>query len=144
MSISLPTPQHASRCRHSLQITRHTLSLPTYPHRSERILYAQIGGAQGLVGALLTALKQLLPDLETPVPRLRAKDLPFLFALSAVVFGVVFDALDEVPFAVLGVVVAWGYLRFFQEQRDGSLGDRSEGFSFLSFFPRMLQPLVCL
>lgn len=84
------------------------------------------------------------PPPPTPIlhPPTRTQDLPLLFVAAACASGALLDAADEVPFAVLGVACAWGYLRFFQEQRDGTRGDRSDAFSLSSFFPRALQPMA--
>jgi hypothetical protein len=45
---------------------------------------------------------------------------------------------ESLPFTFFGVIFGWIYLRFFQV-RDGAVGDRSEAFSFASFFPEPLQ-----
>ena len=41
----------------------------------------------------------------------------------------------EFLFCVLGFLVSWIYLRYFKKYDSSSIGDRSESFSFVSFFP---------
>lgn len=62
--------------------------------------------------------------------------------VTAVGAGAALDAWDEVPFAVLGVLSAWAYLRFLQEQPDGTRGDGRDSFALSSFFPRVMQPMA--
>lgn len=41
-----------------------------------------------------------------------------------------------------GLLVAWVYLRFYQRHPNGSKGDSAESFSFSSFFPSIVQPVI--
>jgi hypothetical protein len=41
-----------------------------------------------------------------------------------------------------GVMVSWIYLRFFEKQESGHRGDMSVEFSFATFFPELLHPIV--
>ncbi|KAJ3016006.1 hypothetical protein HKX48_004262 [Thoreauomyces humboldtii] len=67
--------------------------------------------------------------------------LPSLYlALNIVLF--ILRIIHVHFFIVLfGTLVAWLYTRFFKRQ-DGIKGDRSETFSFASFFPDFLQPAI--
>ena len=44
--------------------------------------------------------------------------------------------------ALSGTTTAWIYLRFYQKRDQGLRGDMSEGFSFATFFPELLHPLL--
>ena len=105
--------------------------------------------AQGVVGALLTALKQLLPEqpmLPVFFPAaqpgaLRARHAPLAFLLAACAVAAAAGAADEVPFVFGGVGFGWAYLRFFQVRPGIAAcpgdppGDRSEAMSAASFLP---------
>jgi hypothetical protein len=46
-----------------------------------------------------------------------------------------------VVMAAHGVMWSWVYLRFYQV-KDGSVGDAAESFTFVDFFPQLIQPVV--
>ena len=48
------------------------------------------------------------------------------------------NRLDKVLLTLYGFIISWTYLRFVKEQ-NGVRGDRSEEFSFVSFFPEILK-----
>jgi hypothetical protein len=99
------------------------------------------------------AYKQLVPEHRILIAgfiSFRTKVLPIM-ALSVIgVLVTVMGLVESDPYPIFyyffvtylqgwsGMLGAWGYLRFYQ-RRDGILGDRSETFSILSFFPESWQ-----
>lgn len=43
-----------------------------------------------------------------------------------------------------GLIVSWTYLRFYQRHSNGSRGDSADNFTFASFFPAVLQPIISI
>lgn len=43
-----------------------------------------------------------------------------------------------------GLIVSWVYLRFYQRHSNGSRGDSADSFTFASFFPAILQPIISI
>jgi len=41
-----------------------------------------------------------------------------------------------------GIIISWTYLRFFQSHQNGTKGDMSASFSFASFFPSIISPII--
>jgi hypothetical protein len=68
---------------------------------------------------------------------LAPQHLPFLW-LSVVAVGRVVGLqafTRDFPFVFWAFVISWAYLRFHQPNPDGSLGDISEDFAFVTLFP---------
>lgn len=61
--------------------------------------------------------------------------------LSNILFAILGLPGTSLPFVVYGALVSWVYLRFFQ-RRDGFIGDSSESFSFIMFFPEFMHPFL--
>ena len=115
--------------------------------------FTPIYGFNCVIFGFLVAYKQLVPEHRLLIGgyiSFRTKVLPIL-AISGIGFMTSFFAvLDSPPFSTFyyylvnyyqgwcGILGSWGYLRFYQ-RRDGILGDRSETFSILSFFPESTQ-----
>ncbi|GBG91272.1 hypothetical protein CBR_g52157 [Chara braunii] len=118
-----------------------------YITQKEHFLYDKISGFHGVVAGFLVALKQLMPDQElsaVSVIKFRARWLSPIVVLLSITLCVVFgDPHAVLPFVIFGTYTSWLYLRFFQTKPEGNLkGDPSEEFSFASFFPDLLRPLV--
>jgi membrane associated rhomboid family serine protease len=91
----------------------------------------QAAGLSGVLSGLLVAYKQAIP--EHRLGPLRVKQLPFWYFVLLLALFLARVLHVAVYMAANGMAVAWVYLRFFCT-RDGR-GDRSETFSFASFFP---------
>eukprot|EP01121_Diplochlamys_sp_Union-15-3_P021714 TRINITY_DN8938_c0_g1_i2.p1 TRINITY_DN8938_c0_g1~~TRINITY_DN8938_c0_g1_i2.p1 ORF type:complete len:333 (-),score=49.91 TRINITY_DN8938_c0_g1_i2:23-1000(-) len=91
----------------------------------------------------VVALKQLQPDTEISslsVLGLRIKHLPALLLFIQIILWLGTGSIT-ILYPLSGFIVSWVYLRWFQ-YRDGTKGDQSADFSFSSFFPEKLQPVV--
>ncbi|KAG0028531.1 hypothetical protein BGZ81_004647 [Podila clonocystis] len=113
--------------------------------RNEDILFdTQAYGLTCVISGFLIGFKQLVPDHSVTlwkVVSVRVKSLPLLFALCMMLQGFVFRSQLQLLMAIYGLFISWIYSRFFRVQ-DGIRGDRSESFSFASFFPGLLQTPV--
>lgn len=106
-------------------------------------LYIPVSGFHACIGALLVAVKHVVPDNEVTLfsgaVSFKAKQLPVIYVLTTTLFSLPFHAGLRVGcFVFFGTYSGWLYLRYF---RDGG-GDYSEEFRFASFFPQPLQPAV--
>lgn len=118
--------------------------------RLEQVLFMDTYGFGGLVAALAVGLKQHMPE-EAPiptVPSLRCKHLPLLLGVLSVAMWTVGVSSwsKDAPFVVTGIYASWWYLRFVHRNPDGSHGDVSEDFAFVTLFPppmrRYLSPVA--
>ncbi|CAO1634203.1 unnamed protein product [Sympodiomycopsis kandeliae] len=116
--------------------------------RSEIAFYGtQYHGMEALQTAYLVALAQLIPDhqvklLGDRLPSIRVRDLPMAY----VTFSNITCILGYTsPFILIqfGWLVSWVYLRFYRfNPETGTRGDRSETFTFVSWFPPFLHTPV--
>ncbi|KAF9316513.1 hypothetical protein BG003_001872 [Podila horticola] len=122
-----------------------TCLLEYFVRRNEDILFdTQAYGLTCVISGFLIGFKQLVPDHSVTlwkVVSVRVKSLPLLFALCMMLQGFVFRSQLQLLMAIYGLFISWIYSRFFRVQ-DGIRGDRSESFSFASFFPGFLQTPV--
>jgi len=105
---------------------------------------SSVHGFGGVLGAFTVAFKQQLPEhqinlLCAPV---KAKYFPGLLFVLNLIF-LVFGRYETAPFTLLGICVAWVYLRFFKISAN-TRGDWSENFEFKSFFPESLHPTISI
>ncbi|KAK9845713.1 hypothetical protein WJX81_000351 [Elliptochloris bilobata] len=113
-----------------------------------KLLYAELGGSEGIIAGCLVAVKQLMPENEVTLLgfiRFRAKLLPSLFVVLAVVAGTFLgSALSTVPFVCFGTCLSWIYLRFLQPNSELNLrGDiLNDDFRFATFFPEIMHPII--
>lgn len=111
----------------------------------EQILFdSPIHGAAAVLAAFAVVGKQLFPETSlNDFLALRLKTVPALLGslyITGALLG--FHVMRLVP-TLAGLVVAWVYLRFVQiSPSTGLKGDASDHFSFASFFPEALRPLV--
>ncbi|KAF9899204.1 hypothetical protein BX616_003175, partial [Lobosporangium transversale] len=101
-------------------------------------------GLTAVMAGFLVGFKQLVPEhLVTVwgVFSVRVKTLPILFAGFMVFESLITHSQIQLILAIYGLYISWVYSRFFKTQ-DGIQGDRSETFSFASFFPEAAQPPV--
>lgn len=114
-------------------------------------------GLSPLIGAFTVAYKQLIPEhavsLLNGILAFRVKYVPGILLLSysillllhlfpmVVFLSYAARALPEYFLLFFGMLSSWIWLRFVRVS-DGIQGDRSEGFSFASFWPEPLHPVV--
>ncbi|CAD6194163.1 unnamed protein product [Caenorhabditis auriculariae] len=111
------------------------------------LLYDEpVVGLVPVCAAVLVLIKQFLPDtifFGTPLGRVKYTHLPFLaIVLSAVAsFTRICNYVTSLQ-CLIGVQVAWTYLRFFNpNEMDAAVGDGSEHFTWASLFPSRTQPI---
>ncbi|MCO5570687.1 hypothetical protein L7F22_024414 [Adiantum nelumboides] len=112
--------------------------------RQENYLYKPLSGFHGVLAGFLVSVKQLMPDQEVTILKLRAKWVPSIFVLFTTLLGALaVDAMSFLPFVIFGTYSSWLYLRFYQRHTDSNYkGDLSGEFSFATFFPEILRPIV--
>ncbi|KAL6838271.1 hypothetical protein ACP4OV_031943 [Aristida adscensionis] len=117
-----------------------------YITQEESYLYTPLSGFYGILSGFLVGIKQILPDMELNlfVLRIKAKWIPSIVALISVAASFFLkESLFYLPVILFGIYTSWIYLRFFQKRLDAGLkGDPSEEFSFSSFFPGFLRPIL--
>jgi hypothetical protein len=74
----------------------------------------------------------------THITRSFSKTLPLIFAVYMTITSLITRSQIQLIMAIYGLFISWIYSRFFRVQ-DGIRGDRSETFSFASFFPEAAQ-----
>uniref|UniRef100_A0A0E0EFG3 BTB domain-containing protein n=1 Tax=Oryza meridionalis TaxID=40149 RepID=A0A0E0EFG3_9ORYZ len=117
-----------------------------YTTQEESYLYAPLSGFYGVLTGLLVGIKQLMSEQELNlfVLKIKAKWIPSLVALiSVIVSFFVKELVSYLPVILFGIYMSWIYLRYFQRRLETGLkGDPSEEFSFSSFFPEFLRPVL--
>ncbi|KAG0221417.1 hypothetical protein BGX31_009918 [Mortierella sp. GBA43] len=112
---------------------------------NEDVMYdTQVYGLTAVIGGFLVGFKQLVPEhLITlwGIISVRVKTLPLIFVLFMIFTSLIARSQVQLMLAIYGLFISWIYSRFFKVQ-DGFRGDRSETFSFASFFPEAAQPPV--
>lgn len=112
------------------------------------IFTISIYGFSANIAGFCVAVKQIMPDqvlFTCHGLKLQNKHIPsllFIFVSIAYIFHVV-----QFTFPVLyffGLVSSWTYLRFYQKHSNHNYGDAADSFSFASFFPEPIQPLVAI
>nr|CAD1840912.1 unnamed protein product [Ananas comosus var. bracteatus] len=113
-----------------------------YITTEERYLYTPLSGFYGVLAGFLVGIKQIMPDQE--LLKIKAKWVPSLVILFAVAISFfVAESLSYLPTLLSGFYMSWIYLRYFQKYPETSLkGDPSDEFSFSSFFPEFLRPII--
>ncbi|OAY71599.1 Rhomboid-like protein 19 [Ananas comosus] len=113
-----------------------------YITTEERYLYTPISGFYGVLAGFLVGIKQIMPDQE--LLKIKAKRVPSLVILFTVAISFfVAESLSYLPTLLSGFYMSWIYLRYFQKYPETSLkGDPSDEFSFSSFFPEFLRPII--
>ncbi|XP_042452206.1 rhomboid-like protein 19 [Zingiber officinale] len=113
-----------------------------YITRQESYLYTPFSGFYGILSGFLVGIKQILPDQE--ILKIKAKWIPTLVGLISVVTSFfTTNSVSYLPTLLFGMYMSWIYLRYFQRRVETSLkGDPSDEFSFSSFFPEFLRPIL--
>ncbi|KAL3649756.1 Rhomboid-like protein 19 [Castilleja foliolosa] len=115
-----------------------------YITRNELYLYLPISGFQGVLAGLLVGIKQIIPDQELSLSKIKAKWLPSLALLvSAVLSFFTSETTSYLPTLIFGTYIGWIYLRYWQKKPETKLrGDPSDEFAFYTFFPEFLRPVI--
>lgn len=117
-----------------------------YITQEESYLYTPVSGFYGVLSGLLVGIKQILPDQELNllVLKINAKWIPSIVAfISVAVSFFMKESMSYLPIILFGIYMSWIYLRCFQRRLEvGLKGDPSDEFSFSSFFPGFLRPIL--
>ncbi|PKA47660.1 hypothetical protein AXF42_Ash014437 [Apostasia shenzhenica] len=118
-----------------------------YITTQESYLYTPLSGFHGVLAGFLVGIKQIMPDQELGLfflLKIRAKWIPTLLALvSIAVSFFVPESASYLPTMLFGIYTGWLYLRYFQKRPETGLkGDPSDEFTFSSFFPEFLRPIL--
>lgn len=115
-----------------------------YITTQENYLYMPLSGFHGVLSGFLVGIKQIIPDQELPLLKIKAKWLPSLTVLLSI--AVSFFTLESVkylPTIIFGTYMSWIYLRYWQRKLETKLkGDPSDDFAFSTFFPELLRPVI--
>lgn len=107
-----------------------------------------IHGLAGYVAAVAVSVKQIMPDhvlLHTPLGKMRNRNVPLLVLLLSILLWLLGLLESTYPcMFTAGLMSSWIYLRFLQYHSNGTRGDLAESFTFASFFPNVLQPVVAV
>jgi len=112
---------------------------------STTLWFTPRSGFASVIAAFSVAIKQLIPESEVQFFGLsvRAKQIPTILLLINVTLFILGFPVQSLPFTCFGILASWIYLRFYQV-KETSIGDRNESFSFASFFPELLQPIILI
>ncbi|KAM7504450.1 hypothetical protein LguiB_003354 [Lonicera macranthoides] len=115
-----------------------------YITRQENYLYMPISGFHGVLSGFLVGVKQIVPDQELTLLRVKVKWLPSLtLLLSIAISFFVEDSGKYLPTLIFGTYVSWIYLRYWQTKQEMKLrGDPNDEFAFSTFFPEFLRPVI--
>ncbi|CAF3157790.1 unnamed protein product, partial [Rotaria sp. Silwood2] len=108
----------------------------------ERPIY----GLASFIGAYSVVIKQIMPDTilaTTPLCKLKQDHVPLLIVVLSTILWLVYAV--PIHFLIMlsfGIIISWTYLRFFQVHQNGTKGDMSTSFSFASFFPPPISPII--
>ncbi|KAJ3698076.1 hypothetical protein LUZ61_001781 [Rhynchospora tenuis] len=110
----------------------------------ENYLYTPLSGFHGVLSGFLVGMKQILPDQELNFLKIKAKWIPSLVAVVSIAASFfTTEAMSYLPAILFGMYSSWIYLRYFQKWPETGLkGDPSDEFSFSSFFPDFLRPVL--
>ncbi|XP_050212262.1 rhomboid-like protein 19 [Mercurialis annua] len=115
-----------------------------YVTRQENYLYMPISGFQGVLSGFLVGMKQIIPDQELSLLRIKAKWFASLVILLAIVISFFTpESATYLPTIIFGTYMSWIYLRYLQKKPESKLrGDPNDDFAFCTFFPEFLRPVV--
>ncbi|KAJ8760231.1 hypothetical protein K2173_011643 [Erythroxylum novogranatense] len=115
-----------------------------YITRQETYLYMPISGFQGVLSGFLVGMKQIIPDQELSLLRIKAKWFPSIMLLIAIALSFfTAEPVTYLPTIIFGTYLSWLYLRYLQGKPETKLrGDPSDDFAFSTFFPDFLRPVI--
>lgn len=101
-------------------------------------------GTSSLTLVMLLGLNQEWPDAN--VPYLTSYGIKFghllQAALAVVPLLAIFGHMPDIVACFVSVYASWIYLRYFCENPDGTIGDRTDAFAMLSLFPSKMRPAM--
>nr|CAG4647070.1 EOG090X06Q3 [Megafenestra aurita]SVE92404.1 EOG090X06Q3 [Megafenestra aurita] len=105
-----------------------------------------IHGLSGYIAAVSVAVKQMMPDhvvIRTPLGKMTNRNVPLCVCVLSVILYLIGLLTGAYPtMYITGVVIGWLYLRFYQRHSNGTRGDMADNFTFASFFPTVMQPVI--
>ncbi|KAJ7970431.1 rhomboid-like protein 19 [Quillaja saponaria] len=115
-----------------------------YITMQENYLYMPLCGFYGVISGLLVGIKQIIPDQELPLLKIKAKWLPSITLLLSIAISFwTLESATYLPIIIFGIYTSWIYLRYWQRKPETKLkGDPSDDFAFSSFFPEFLRPVI--
>ncbi|KAG6734501.1 hypothetical protein I3842_01G275700 [Carya illinoinensis] len=115
-----------------------------YITTQENYLYMPVSGFHGVLSGFLVGIKQIIPDQELPLLKIKAKWLPSLTLLLSVAVSLfTLESATYLPTIIFGTYMSWIYLRYWQRKLETKLkGDPSDDFAFSTFFPEFLRPVI--
>ncbi|XP_028782113.1 rhomboid-like protein 19, partial [Neltuma alba] len=117
-----------------------------YITRQEIYLYMPFSGFHGVLSGFLVGIKQMMPDQELPLLKIKVKWLPSIALLLSIALSFwTLEAVSYLPTVIFGTYISWIYLRYWQRRVETKLkGDPSDDFAFSTFFPEFLRPVIDL
>jgi len=120
----------------------------TCTKNTEFLFDSHIHGLSGYLGGICVAVRQVMPDLLIAKSRfgvLTNRDIPLTLVCATIVLSCLGLLDDTFPVMFIsGLLVSFIYLRFFQRHGSRNRGDNAENFTFASFFPRIIQPVITI
>ncbi|MCL7027844.1 hypothetical protein MKW94_005201 [Papaver nudicaule] len=115
-----------------------------YITTQENYLYRPLSGFHGVLAGFLVGIKQMFPDQEISPLKIKAKWIATLFVLPCIAVSfIVPESAPYLPTVIFGTYMSWVYLRYLQKKPETNLrGDPSDEFSFSTFFPEFLRPVI--
>ncbi|XAR52378.1 hypothetical protein NMG60_11020419 [Bertholletia excelsa] len=115
-----------------------------YITRQENYLYMPMSGFQGVLSGFLVGVKQIIPDQELSLLKIKVKWLPSIALLVSIMISFFTEeSAAYLPTLIFGTYMSWIYLRYFQKKPETKLrGDPSDEFAFSTFFPEFLRPVI--
>ncbi|KAI4346347.1 hypothetical protein L6164_007250 [Bauhinia variegata] len=115
-----------------------------YITRRETYLYMPLSGFHGVISGFLVGIKQIIPDQELPLLKIKVKWLPSITLLLSIATSFwTEEAASYLPTVIFGTYMSWIYLRYWQRKQETKLkGDPSDEFAFSTFFPDFLRPVI--
>ncbi|RZC70349.1 hypothetical protein C5167_033643 [Papaver somniferum] len=115
-----------------------------YITTQENYLYTPLSGFHGVLAGFLVGIKQMFPDQEISPLKIKAKWIASLFLLPCIAVSfIVPESAPYLPTILFGTYTSWIYLRYLQKKPETNLrGDPSDEFSFSTFFPEFLRPVI--
>ncbi|ONH91897.1 hypothetical protein PRUPE_8G142500 [Prunus persica] len=115
-----------------------------YITMNENYLYLPLSGFYGVLSGFLVGIKQIIPDQELPLLKIKSKWLPSLSILLSIAISFwTAQSATYLPILIFGTYISWVYLRYWQRKPETKLkGDPSDDFAFSTFFPEFLRPVI--
>lgn len=110
------------------------------------LFYTGVTGSSAFVAAVTVVIKQLKYSTSSNTSAQNLYKYGPILYLLVVLFLQLVNVICRITFfySFLGLLFGWTYLRFFQKHTDGKRGDFRPSFAFVSFFPRLVQPLIAI